>query len=193
MDTLADLLDIVLGGDSPDASLGIGQVAARSAVLYVIGLVVVRLGKSRVLSRATPLDIILGIVLGSLLSRGITGGASISGTTAAAVTLIAFHWVLTALCCHYHGLGNLVKGHAHLLISNGEIDWKSMRQSHISQHDLLEELRLNANIDDPSQVKCAYKERSGDIGVVKRDDPPRIVEVAVQPGVQVVRIELVRS
>jgi uncharacterized membrane protein YcaP (DUF421 family) len=111
----------------------------------------------------------------------------------AVVTLVAVHWVLSALCCRSHALGNLVKGHTRLLISQGQVHWDNLRQSHISEHDLLELLRLNANLDDPSKVERAYKERSGDIGVVKRDDPPQVVEVAVQPGVQIVRIELSRG
>jgi len=48
-----------------------------------------------------------------------------------------------------------------------------MRRSHISEHDLLEELRLNANIDDLNRVERAYKERSGEIGVVVKSAEPR--------------------
>ncbi|HLJ09687.1 MAG TPA: YetF domain-containing protein [Planctomycetaceae bacterium] len=187
---LAEAIQILLGGDSPGKPLGLGQVAARSCVMYAVGVFAVRLGKSRLLGRATPLDVILGFVLGSLLSRGINGSASLSGCAVAAATLVAVHWALTAVAYRYHWVGDLVKGHCHQLVSNGEILWPNMRRSHISEHDLREDMRLKANIDDVRQVQVAFKERSGEIGVVKRQAEPKVIEVGVRDGVQTVRIEL---
>ena len=60
---------------------------------------------------------------------------------------------------------------------------------HISPHDLIEELRLNG-VNDISEVKQAYKERNGEISVIKRINPPQILEVAVKDGVQTVRIAI---
>ena len=64
-----------------------------------------------------------------------------------------------------------------------------MRRSHITEHDLREELRLNANIEDFNEVKAAYKERSGEVGVVRRPAEPKVIEIAVKAGVQTVRVE----
>jgi len=65
--------------------------------VYVIGVAIVRLGKSRLIGRSTSLDVILGFILGSLLSRGITGHASISGTAVRSAALVAMHWWFTAV------------------------------------------------------------------------------------------------
>lgn len=81
---LAELARSVFGGDAPQHPLEFSQIAARSLAIYAIGIAIVRIGKSRLLARVTPLDLILGYVLGSLLSRGITGSASLSGTAMAA-------------------------------------------------------------------------------------------------------------
>ncbi len=45
-------------------------------------------------------------------------------------------------------------------------------------------------LSDPAKVKEAHIERSGDLSVIKQDEPPRVVEVRVQDGVQTARIEL---
>jgi uncharacterized membrane protein YcaP (DUF421 family) len=190
---IIQLLEYVFGGDEPQRSLGLGQIAARSTVIYVSGLAIVRLGKSRLLSKTSALDVILGFLLGSLLSRGITGSASLSGTIVASMTLVGLHWVLTAITSRSPWWENLVKGHVRPLISDGEILRENMRMSHISEGDLREELRLNANLDDPHLVKMAYKERSGQVGVIKRESKPKVVEVEVREGVQTVRIELLSS
>src|SRR5262245_50810177 len=139
---LSDSVNSLFGGDAPAAPLAWGQIAARGALIYLAGLILVRLGKSRLLSRATALDVILAFILGSVLSRGITGSAALSGTIVATGTLIALHWVFTALTYRFHWLGRLVKGNSQVLIADGQINWDAMRRSHISEHDLREELRL---------------------------------------------------
>jgi uncharacterized membrane protein YcaP (DUF421 family) len=190
MGMLLESVQALFGGDVPDHPLGFGQIAARAALIYLVGIFAVRLGKSRILSRSSPLDVILGFVLGSLLSRGITGSASVSGTAVACGVLVFLHWAFTALACYSHRFGNLMKGHAKPLIEDGRVLWENLRTSHLSKNDLLEELRLNANIDDPSEVQAAYKERNGGIGVVKRKPEPRVIEISVEDGVKTVRIEL---
>jgi uncharacterized membrane protein YcaP (DUF421 family) len=190
MSNISVLLDTIFGGDAPVHPLLLGQVAARALVVYVIGLIVVRLGKSRLLASATVLDILLAVVIGSLLSRGINGAASLSGTATACAVLVALHWLMTQLACRSHRFGNLVKGHCRLLVENGRIDWKAMRQSHLSHEDLLEELRLNANVEDLSRIEKAYKERSGQVSGVRRKPHAEILDIAMDDGVKTVRIEV---
>src|SRR5262245_66541786 len=109
---LGQALHIVFGGDFPDDPLQVHQVMTRAVVVYLGGLAIIRLGKSRSVGRMTPLDVVLGFVLGSLLSRGITGHASISNTLASSAALVATHWILTWLACRSHWFGDLVKGRA---------------------------------------------------------------------------------
>jgi uncharacterized membrane protein YcaP (DUF421 family) len=183
-------LESIFGGDAPAHPLLLGQVAARALVVYLIGLTLVRLGKSRLLGSASALDIILAVVLGSLLSRGINGTASVSGTATACAVLVALHWLITQLACRWHRFGNVVKGHCHLLVENGQINWGALRRSHLSQEDLLEELRLNANVEDLSRIDKAYKERSGQISGVRRKMNAQVLDVDNHEGVKTVRIEV---
>ena len=186
---LGTILQQAFGGDVPIEPLSVYQVAARAALVYLAGLIVVRIGKSRLISRTTSLDVILGFILGSLLSRGITGHASISGTIIASAVIVAVHWVLTYIACRSHGFGNLLKGNPELVVENGRAHYKAMRHSHISDHDLIEQLRLRG-VDNLHEVRAAFKERNGEISVLTQKDPPQILDVAVQNGVQTVRIAL---
>ena len=182
------VLHDIFGGDYPDQPLLVHQVAARAAVVYIVGLMIVRLGKSRLIARATALDVTLGFMLGSILARGITGDASISGTLVATATLVAIHWGITRIALHSHTFGQVVKGHAYQIIADGKVIEDNLRKSHISQHDLIEELRIRG-VDSPEQVKSAYKERSGEISVIAKREPV-VVPIAVAEGVQTVRIEI---
>jgi len=42
-----------------------------------------------------------------------------------------------------------------------------MHWNHISKHDLQEDLRLDAQLDDLSHIRVARVERSGDISFIK--------------------------
>jgi len=184
-----ELLHFVFGGDFPPDPLRVHQAAARAIVVYLVGLIIVRIGKSRLIGRITALDVILGFVLGSLLSRGITGHASLSGTSASCAALVAAHWLLTLMACHWHAFGTLVKGNAYLIVQDGQPLCKNMSRSHISDHDLEEELRLHG-IDELADVRRAYKERNGEVSVLKRKPSGQILDIAVREGVQTVRLEL---
>ncbi|HKD35584.1 MAG TPA: YetF domain-containing protein [Pirellulales bacterium] len=181
-------LEQVFGGDTPQQPLLLYQIAARAIVVYLIGLIIVRIGKSRVVARITAIDIINAFILGSLLSRGITGSASISGTTVATVAIVACHWLLTLLACRWHWFGTLLKGrYIRPLVVDGKPQPENLRHSHISDHDLMESIRLRG-VEDLEQVAHAYKERNGEISVITKK--PRVVDVPVRDGVQTVRIEL---
>jgi uncharacterized membrane protein YcaP (DUF421 family) len=157
----------IFGGDTPSPSLEWWQMGARAILVYVVGVLVVRMGKSRLVGRVSALDILVGFMLGSLLSRGITGHASLSGTAIASAALIATHWLFTLLAARWHVFGKLTKGNAVQLVQDGHMLPNNMRSSHISEHDLVESLRLHG-IDDVAVVAKAFKERNGKISVVKK-------------------------
>ena len=188
---LLTIFDNLIGGDAPHDPMRLTQTAVRAALMYVLSLALVRYGKSRFISQASAIDVLIVLILGSLLSRGITGSASITATLVASTVLVAFHFSLTWAACHSHCIGSLVKGNPRTLIEHGAINWPQMRRSHISENDLLEALRLRMGSDDLRHVKVAYKERNGAVSFILHPPTPRVVEIAVEQGVQTVRIELI--
>jgi uncharacterized membrane protein YcaP (DUF421 family) len=189
MTDVARLIEWTFGGDVPHDPLRLHQIAMRAVAVYVLGLFVVRIGKSRLISRAAALDVILGFILGSLLSRGITGHASISGTFVASAVLVAMHSLFTAIGFQWHALGSMIKGHVRLVIEDGRPVEANLRRSHISNEDLLGELRLQG-VETCADVQRAFKERNGEVSVIKRREPVQVLDIAVEPGVQTVRLQI---
>ena len=188
---LSEILTSVFGAVSDLHALTLGHMVARAAVIYVIGLAVIRLGRNRLLGRNTGFDIVLGIIVGSMLSRGINGAAPPIATLGAVLCLVLLHWGLSSLAFHSGWFDRLLKGRRESLVEDGQVQTETLRRAEISRQDLHEALRLVAQIDDPGQVRHAYIERNGRISVVPRlRDEPRVVEVAVHDGVQTVRVEL---
>jgi len=109
---------------------------------------------------------------------------------AAAGVLVALHWMLALLTSRSHWFGDLVKGHARVLVKDGVVDHSALRRNLLSEHDLLEMLRLRARIGESREARLAVLERNGEISGLPRQPEPRAVDIKVQPGVQVVRLEI---
>jgi uncharacterized membrane protein YcaP (DUF421 family) len=163
-----ETFDFIFGGDVPKQPLLLHQCAARAIAVYLIGIALLRIGKSRIISRVTTVDVLLGFILGSLLSRGITGHASISGTAASSAAIVAAHYAVTLTTRQGGWWETLIKGHSRTLVENGQIVDDNLRKSNLSQEDLWEELRLSG-VDSLQKVKSARKERNGQVSVVKND------------------------
>ncbi|HTO08930.1 MAG TPA: YetF domain-containing protein [Myxococcota bacterium] len=157
----------LFGGDLPPSPMLLHQACARGVLVYLLGVLIVRAGKSRLIGRASALDVILGFLLGSLLSRGITGSAAMSTTLASSAAIVGAHWLLTRVTLPWHRLGELFKGHSEVLVQEGRVREAALQAAHLSREDLAEGLRLQG-VERVEHVHLAVKERSGEISVIER-------------------------
>lgn len=172
MQELWGAVEWLLGLQANSFELMWWQIMLRAMIVYVIALILVRLGDRRFIGKLSAFDVVLGIILGSVLSRAITGSAPFFPTIGAGLALIGMHRLFATVAFHFRPFSILVKGSKQPLIVDGEIQWDNMRASSIGEHDLHAALRAEASIDDPAQVEAAYLERSGDISVIPREQNP---------------------
>lgn len=190
MHMLWESLRWAFGVDTDPRSYNVLQVSLRALLVYLVGLLIIRLGRNRLLGRQSPFDIVLGFVLGSVLSRAINGTSHLLVTLVSSLVLVVAHRSVAFLSFHSHRFGALVKGEPHRVVEDGRIDWTQMRREHISERDLEEALRLRAKTADEKKVAEARLERNGEISIVERPKEVKIVEVRVAEGIQTVRIEI---
>jgi len=55
-----------------------------------------------------------------------------------------------------------------VIISDGTFDEATARRNRLSEHDVLEDLRLNGNVAAMRDVSLAVFERNGHVSVVRR-------------------------
>lgn len=158
-------LNWALGLDTND--LAFWQMALRAVVVYPVGIAFVRAGEKRFIGKFTVFDVIFGIMIGSILSRAITGNSPFFGTLVSALVLVLLHYLFATLSYYSGWFGKLVKGSSRTLVVDGEIQWDAMRRSHISERDLMSALH-EKGVDQLSQVKVARLERSGHISVITK-------------------------
>ena len=169
MNNLSGFLDAALGLGLEAKDLGVSQMSLRALIVFVIAVSIVRMGDGRFMGRSSAMDVMLAIVFGSVVSRGITGTAPFFPTLAASVTLVAVHWLISAIAFRSSKFGWLFKGRNYFLADRGTINWNEMRKSHISENDLKEAIRQHGHPDDVSKVESAYLERDGSISIVLKE------------------------
>jgi uncharacterized membrane protein YcaP (DUF421 family) len=146
--------------------------------------------KIHLIGKNTAFDVILGIILGSVVSRAINGSAAFFLTILAGFTLVTAHWLFSYIAFRSDHFGNVVKGSKRQLVQEGEIQWKEMGKSNISKEDLMSAVRMETNRESLDLVRKAYLERSGDISIIRQSKSPKILEVDVKEGVQTIRIQI---
>lgn len=146
------------------------QMICRGVLIFFYTLLLVRFGGRRVFGKYTSFDIVLGIILGSIMSRALTGNARFFPTLAAATALVLLHRLLSELAFRFHWLGYVIKGRELLLVRKGKIQPEAMRAASMTERDVLETLRSQGGTASVENVEAAYLERSGNVSVIVRND-----------------------
>lgn len=166
MDQMISLFEEIFGLNADELSTG--HILVRCVFIYILGIALVRLGNKRFVGRMSAFDFLLAIIIGSMLSRAITSSTQFFSILAACLLLILLHRTFSTIAARSDKFGNWIKGSERLIVKDGEILWKEMRKSNLSEQDLIQNLRLNGNTADVKEVKEARLERNGDISVIKR-------------------------
>ena len=164
-----DFVGPLLGLDAEPKDLTFTQISLRGIIIFLITLVMVRLSSKRSLAEKTAFDAILLVILASILSRAINGTAGFFTSIGGGFVLVFLHRVFAWLACRSHAFGKLIKGCPEIIVENGKPVLAMMRRNLISQHDLEEDLRLEAKTEEFADIQVALIERSGDISFIKKE------------------------
>ena len=111
---------------------------------------------------------VLGFILASMLARAVNGTAAFFPTLGGGLVLVVLHRVLAWLARRSHPFGSLIKGRSDILIRDGQLDQELARRNRLSEHDVLEDVRLHGNVPSIADVSMGVFERNGQISVVRR-------------------------
>ena len=167
MNTFSQFLHTLLGLGIEPKDLTFLQVSVRGIIVFIATLIMVRLSSKRSLAEKTAFDAVLVVILGSMLARAINGSEAFFPTLGAGFVLVLLHRLFGIAAYYSHGFGILVKGKPVMVVQEGRLQPKNMLWEHISKHDLEEDMRLDAETEDLSQIRTARLERSGDISFIK--------------------------
>ena len=166
LQTTWDAFQSLLGLNLDTQDLNAGHMAVRAVLTFAFTIAILRFGAKRLFNKGTAFDYIVAIMIGSVMSRSITGSSPFFPTWTAGVVLVGLHWLLAYLTSRLDWFGPLVKGNPVDLIRDGQVLPDGMREGNVSRHDLEQALRGQGSKPDPSLIELAVLERDGSISVI---------------------------
>jgi uncharacterized membrane protein YcaP (DUF421 family) len=145
------------------------QMCCRAIVIYLIGLLYIRIAGKRAFGKVSTFDNIIAITLGAVLSRAIVGVSPFFSVVASCLLLVLLHRFVSWISMRNQKIGSIVKGEAETLFKDGKIREDTMRKNDISEHDLMEGIRIHLNVNRLDKVEEVVLERNGDFGVVGKE------------------------
>lgn len=148
-------------------AIGPLEIAARTAVMFVYMIVLLRLTGLRAFGKGDVFDNILTILFGAILARGVVGATPFVSALASGLVLALLHLLLSKLTFYNKALGHLIKGKPSILYKEGRFEKKQMEKACITEHDVMEELRINLQKNDLAEISEVRQERTGEVSFVK--------------------------
>ena len=146
------------------------QTVIRGLLVFLLTIIIIRLGKRKFLGKNSALDIILAVIIGSVASRAINGSGYLFSTILTIAFLIAAHWFLSYISLKSEKIASFLEGEGYPLIKGGKIDEKAMLTQHFRKEEILEAARLRGNVSDLNKIEEAYLESNGSISIIKKKE-----------------------
>ena len=154
----------------PAAGSVLLTIALRTAVIYALVLIGVRLSGKREVGQMTPFDLTLLLLLSNSVQNAMTGpDNSLLGGVVAAATLLLLNYVLADVSGVNRRFRKFIQGQPSLLIHDGQIIEAHMAKEHVSMDELHRALREHG-IADYHQVALGVLELDGSISLLKYEE-----------------------
>lgn len=140
----------------------------RTLILYLTIVFGIRLMGKRQLGELQPSDLVITIIISNIATLPIEEiDVPLFMGLLPILTLVVFEVIVSSVSLRFPKLRQLFSGSPVVVIRDGVIDQKKLRELRFSVNDLLEELR-SSQIFDVSQVDFALVETTGKLSVYQK-------------------------
>lgn len=164
--------------------MDLGRIAVRVLVAYIYLLATTRASGKRVISQATPFDLLVSLIIGDLIDDAIWADVSIAKFGAAAGAIFLCDLAVKLVAQRWDAFHHLVNGSPVVVLRDGIEDRDALRGEQLNEQDLAHLLRLQG-IDDWKDVHVAFVERDHEVSAIRqpgaepaqKKDAPRVMEL----------------
>lgn len=119
----------------------------------------------RQIGQLQPSELVITILLSDVASMPLQSSETpLIGSLVAIFLLVCFEVISSVITMKFSSVRQLLQGSSVLVIKNGEIQEKNMREIRYTTDDLMQALRLK-DVFDISEVDCAFVETNGSVSV----------------------------
>lgn len=148
------------------------EIVLRTAIVYAVVLIGIRLAGKREVGQMTPFDLALLLLISNAVQTAMTGpDTSVTGGIVAAVTLLVINAAVTQLVWKNRNARKIIEGSPTILIRHGKMLAKNLAKEKVPEESLIQALREHG-IAAVSDVSIAVLEIDGSISVLKNDELP---------------------
>lgn len=148
----------------------LGEIAVRTAVIYGVVLLGVRLSGKREVGQMTPFDLTLLLLISNAVQNAMTGpDTSLIGGIVAAATLLVLNYLVAEFSGGNRRFRRFIQGQPSLLVHDGQVLSAHMAKEHVSMDELERALREHG-IASYHDVALAVLEVDGSISCLKYDE-----------------------
>jgi uncharacterized membrane protein YcaP (DUF421 family) len=148
----------------------LADIVLRTAVIYMVVLVGVRLSGKREVGQMTPFDLTLLLLISNAVQNAMTGpDTSLLGGVVAACTLLILNYFIAELSGGNRRFRKFVQGQPSLLVHDGQVIPSHLAREHVSMDELQRALREHG-IGSMHDVALAVLEVDGSISFLKYDE-----------------------
>lgn len=144
------------------------STAARSFLLYVIMLVIIRLLGKRTVGNFSAFDFLVALMLGEVVDEIIYADVPFLVGIVSILVIGGAKYASSWITYKSDFMNTLMEGKPSLLVERGEISKSGLRKEIMHKNELLASLRLQG-IDDIREVKIAAMEVDGLVSVIKEE------------------------
>jgi len=165
----------------------------RVVILYILAIVVMRIMGKREIGQMQPFELALTFIISELLVMPMenTGVPLINGIIS--VFTITFSQLLFSyLTLKSEKLQELMSGKPTVMLKNGELNEKHLRDQNYNITELLEQLRLNG-VDKITDVEYAVLETNGQLSVILKPEkrPVTVEDMNIQKEYEGIPVDVI--
>jgi uncharacterized membrane protein YcaP (DUF421 family) len=147
------------------------EIILRTAVVYVVVLVLLRTAGKRELGQMSPVDLVVILVISNAVQNAMTGGDnSLIGGIIAATTLVAVNTAFSRVGHRVPYLKHLFESQPTVLVEGGKLIKRNLERENVEEDELMMAVREHG-IEELAGVEAAYLERDGSISIIPKDAP----------------------
>jgi uncharacterized membrane protein YcaP (DUF421 family) len=145
------------------------EIILRTAVVYVVVLVLLRIAGKRELGQMSAVDLVVILVIANAVQNAMTGGDnSLIGGIIAASTLVAMNLLFDRIGIRIPILEHLFTSEPTLLLDDGKLIESHLDRENVTREDIEMSAREHG-VDDLDDVAAAILERDGSISIIPRE------------------------
>jgi uncharacterized membrane protein YcaP (DUF421 family) len=150
--------------------LGVGELVARAAIVYLVVLLILRLAGKRHFSLMSPTEFVAILLVSNAVQNAMNGGDnSVQGGIVLALTIVILSWLISWTTYRFRAARTLFEGTPTLLVHRGRAVTANLRAEHLSETELHALLR-EQGIHRLGDLESAVLEADGHLSVICTKD-----------------------